>query len=95
MDKEIEENDLLRERTDKIENENKILNQELVDMRNNKSLEKSNIDKKLFEAYRREQMLHDTIENNSIRVEKIIEEKEKIKKVIIKIQYIYNIKYFY
>ena len=64
-------------------------------MRNNKSLEKSNIDKKLFEAYRREQMLHDTIENNSIRVEKIIEEKEKIKKVIIKIQYIYNIKYFY
>jgi len=95
LDKEIEENDLLRERTDKIENENKILNQELVDMRNNKSLEKSNIDKKLFEAYRREQMLHDTIENNSIRVEKIIEEKEKIKKVIIKIQYIYNIKYFY
>jgi len=80
LDKEIEEHELLKDHANKIEKENELLNKELIEMKNNKTFEKSNTDKKLFEAYRREQILHDTIENNSLRVEKIMEEKEKIQK---------------
>lgn len=81
MNKKEEEYELLKEHIDEIEKENEILNQELIEMKNNETLEQTNTDKKLFEAYKREQILHDTIENNSIRIEKIMKEKEKIQKV--------------
>jgi len=91
LEKEIEEHNLLKEHTEKIIRENEILNQQLVNMKNNETFEKSNNDKKLFEAYKREQLLHDTIENNSMRVEKMIEEKDKIQKVIKQLKLFYNI----
>ena len=93
LDKELQKHDLLRDHTEKIENENKLLNQELIDMKNNETFEKSNNDKKLYEAYKREQLLHSTIESNTIKVEKIIEEKEKIQRVTI-ILFIYIYLYF-